>query len=513
MTPAISIEQLPFFSNLIKDYLRGDEKLARLFSFSPSLDGLRAAAASKEKNYTRRDVLKRILEKNYPDTSTCSPLERENIASLSIDGLAVTTAHQPNLFSGPLYTIIKACSTIALAHELSRSLSQKITPIFIIGSEDHDKEELLHAHLFGKRYEWQTAQKGAIGRMIVDDSFIVLRDLWTAQFGNFPHAEALKEIVESSYREGLTLSEGFGAMVRKLFGKHGLIVLDLQMSEVKEAMIPVFEREISEQISTKLIQPHLDFLQSEYKIQASPREINLFEFRDGERVRVEKNDEDILTRLQAHPELFSPNVILRPLMQQTVIPSIANIGGGAEVAYWLQLKPIFDAFGIDFPVILLRDIISPLDNKSWEKWNMMGLGISDFFQPIDELKRNYVLKDSSLDGTFQDIVGRMQEPFLNLEAMVSDVDKSLVHSVAAEKTKMEKSMDVLFQKIIKAEKKKNEDELLAMERIKNKVFENNILIERKENVSSYIIKYGLSWIDELLAICRPLEAQLQLKLD
>lgn len=510
---SIPIQELPFFSLLVKDYLAENEKTKSLFTFSPSLSGLKDALTSKEKNYRHREVLHRIIDKNYTNNNSISNKENENLTLLKENGFAVTTAHQPNLFLGPLYTITKAISTIALANKINLDLKEKkVVPIFVIGSEDHDKDELLHTYLFGKKYEWTTEQKGPIGSMIIDDSFIHILHEWVNAFGTMPYAEELKDAYLSSYTLNRTIAEGFASMLRKLLSSYGLIVLDLNVKEVKEVMMPVFDKELKDSYSFNTLKSNLDFIRENYSVQAEPRDINLFEYKNGERVRIDKVEEHLIAKLKSTPENFSPNVILRPLMQQTVLPSIANIGGGAEVSYWLQLKPIFDSAHIDFPVILLRDIISVLDNKSWEKWTSSGYSELDFFLPIDELKKKIALKDSNLELEFSRIENELTAKFSSLETLVTTIDKSLQGSYESELVKLKKSLELLYSKALKAEKRKHEESIAALEKIKSKVFEDNYLIERKENFSAYYLKGGKDWVEAMIANANPLDAKWKLNL-
>lgn len=509
----ISIQDLPFFSALVKDYLKGSKKVQRLHSFHPAMEGLKQALLSKEKNYTQRNLLQNLLEYNYAGAKNLSHKESENIVLLKENGYAVTTAHQPNLFLGPLYTLTKAVSVISMADQMNEALGEKkIVPIFVIGSEDHDKEELLHTYLFGKKYEWTTEQKGPIGSMIIDDSFIHVLHEWLDAFGTMPYAEELKDVYISSYVLNHTIAEGFASMLRKLLGSYGLIVLDLNMREVKEAMVPVFEKEIKESFSFNTLKSNLDFIRENYSVQAEPRDINLFEYRDGERKRIDKIEENLLAKLISSPESFSPNVILRPLMQQTVLPSIANIGGGAEVSYWLQLKPIFDSAHVDFPVILLRDIVSVLDTKSWEKWTSSDYTELDFFLPIDELKKKIALKDSDLELEFSSVEKELTIQFASLETLMTSIDKSLKGSYESELVKLKKSLELLYSKALKAEKRKHEESIATLEKIKSKVFEDNYLIERKENFSAYYLKGGKDWISNMIADSNPLNAEWKLNL-
>jgi uncharacterized protein YllA (UPF0747 family) len=366
--------------------------------------------------------------------------------------------------------------------------------------------------LFGKKYEWTTEQKGPIGSMIIDDSFIHVLHEWLDAFGTMPYAEELKDVYISSYVLNHTIAEGFSSMLRKLLGSYGLIVLDLNMREVKEAMVPVFEKELRDNFSINTLKSSLDFIRENYSVQAEPREINLFQYGDDERIRIDKVDESLIAKLKLSPESFSPNVILRPLMQQTVLPSIANIGGGAEVSYWLQLKPIFESFHIDFPVILLRDIVSVLDTKSWEKWTSAGYTELDFFLPIDELKKIIALKDSDLELEFSRVEKELTIQFASLETLMTSIDKSLKGSYESELVKLKKSLELLYSKALKAEKRKHEESIVTFEKIKSKVFEDNYLIERKENFSAYYLKGGKDWISDMIADSNPLNAEWKLNL-
>lgn len=495
----LSIEELDFFSTLVKDYSKKNTSLKELISFDFTDEGIFNASISKQKNFTNRKVLKSIIDFNYSDKSSLSKLETENIASLLENGMAITTAHQPNLFLGPFYIFSKAISIIALSNKLNNSKNGfHYSPIFVIGSEDHDKEELLNVTLFDKKYEWKTDQIGAVGRMKVDHSCIEVLNEFLATFGTTEYAVKLKNIFLESYTLDTTLSKAMALVLQKLFGNYGLIILDIAIPEVKEIFKPVFKEELQQHRAIKNIQPTLEFLKSNYSIQASARDINIFEFQNGSRVRVELATESILKNLELHPELFSPNVILRPLMQQMVLPSIVNLGGGAEVAYWLQLKSNFDYFNIDFPVLGLRDIFTVLDRKSYDKWKNLELTVLDFFKDINKIKKQLVLKNSTLEKDIERATIEISASFIHLSTKLAMIDKSLLASLDAEKIKVLKYLELLQSKALRAEKKNQEDLMTSVEKIQNRVFENNVLRERKENFSSFYIKYGDQLIDSLL---------------
>lgn len=510
---SIPISELKFFHSLVKAYLRGSEDLKELYSFPPNEEGLIRSMDSKAINFTKREVLSKVVDYNYGSRKWITDIEKKNLANLKEGALCVTTAHQPNLFLGPLYTLTKAISTIALTNQLNKIQSKRqIVPVFIIGSEDHDKEELLNVTLFGKRYEWATNQKGSIGGMIMDESLEGILHEFVSKFGDSDHAVQLRAIYLESYQRGTTLAQGYGDVLRRLLGKYGLIVLDINLPEVKAEMKSVFHEEIANGFSLKSTEETIRFLSNNYHVQAMPSEINLFEFREGERVKIKKKTADLIEKVEAKPEAFSPSVILRPLMQQMIIPSIANIGGGAEVAYWLELKNIFDAKEIDFPALVLRDIYSVLDEKSWSKWTESGLNERDFFLSIDEINRKLVLSGNDLETSEKLNIADLKSFFSNLEMQISKVDKTLVASVLAEKAKSIKSVETIYEKAVRSLKRSDESRLSSIEKIKNKVFSDQSLTERIENFSSSYILYGDHWIEDMIQSHNPLKAEWTLDL-
>lgn len=505
---SISISELYFFSPLVKDYLSENPNLKNLYSNPPNEEGLLKSIDSKASNYNKRGVLSKVVDDNYSNKTWINEKEGKNIALLKGEALCVTTAHQPNLFLGPLYTLTKAISAISLANHLNKvQTKRQIVPVFIIGGEDHDQEELLHVYLFGNQYKWETSQIGSVGKMIVDDSLISILHEFTSKFGETENAKLLRSIFHESYQKGATLSQAFGEVLRRLLGKYGLIVLDINIPEVKQEMKGIFHKEIESGFAINATRETIEFLSKNYSVQANPTEINLFEYVSDERVKIKEKRQELIEKLESSPESFSPSVILRPLMQQMIMPSIANIGGGAEVAYWLELKAIFDTEAVDFPVILLRDIYSVLDQKSWDKWKANGLTEKDFFLDKEELIKKIILEGNSRNLEIEKRKSEISDVFRSIGLEIGEIDKSLIGSVEAEQVKAHKAIEQLYHKAIKSIKRNEEVKLSAMEKIKNKVFEKDSLKEREENFASYYIQYGERWIEDMIENHHPLKGE------
>ena len=505
-TIKLKIKELQPFPRLLRDYLNGKEDLSFLFETEMSDTGLLQSLDSKMANYTHRALFSKVVDANYTFKYGTEPKELENIEALKTEGFAITTAHQPNLFLGPFYTITKAISTISIANRLNNIQKKKhIVPVFVIGSEDHDKEEILETNLFGKKYRWNTAQKGSVGSMIVEEDLILVLQEFTATFGDSENARNLKNIFFEAYQTGSTIAFATASVLRSLFGKHGLIVLDLNIPVVKQEMKNIFLKDLQDNEAKAVTESTIAYLSKNYHVQASPLDINTFIYEGGERIKIKKANKEVLDLLDADPASFSPSVILRPIMQQLVMPSIAYIGGAAEVCYWLELKELFKANNIHFPTIVLRDIYSVLDDKSWKKWQAAGLDAKDFLISEEEIKKKIIGINYDLESLRSSSFKSLQQVFESLENVIMGLDASLVGTVKKEESNSVKSMQAIFSKLTKSMKLKEESNILSLLKIKSKIYNEKGFLERQENFSSYYIKYGDLWLLEMIQTLDPLQ--------
>ncbi len=206
----------------------------------------------------------------------------------------------------------------------------------------------------------------------------------------------------------------------------------------------------------------------------------------------------ILDLADNNPELFSPNVILRPLYQEIILPNLAYVGGGGELAYWLQLKSLFEHFEVNFPMLILRNSALIEDKYSAQKLAKLELDIKDLFTETETLKKA-ILPEDELDiadlTSFKYKIQTLKEDLLN---QANKLDASLKGSVEGEWRKMEKGLDNLENKFIRASKRKNETKINQLEKLKEKLFPSNSLQERKENVLPYYFEWGQAFIDFLV---------------
>src|SRR5690606_19527220 len=235
--------------------------------------------------------------------------------------------------------------------------------------EDHDFEEINYFNFKGKKFRWNKESAGPVGRLStqgLQDFF----EIYSLELGSSTNAGTLKKLFEDAYLKHNNLADATRFLANSLFGKYGLIILDADDADLKRAFIPYIKEELQNQTSFKAVEKTIENFK-DYPIQVNPREINLFYIEDNLRERIIfENDkyyvnntktsfckEEILNLVETNPEKFSPNVILRPLYQEVILPNLCYIGGGGEIAYWLQLKSFFDKIKITFPILLIRNSV------------------------------------------------------------------------------------------------------------------------------------------------------------
>jgi bacillithiol biosynthesis cysteine-adding enzyme BshC len=344
------------FSKLAVDYIDQAKALQPFYAAAPSLKGIQQSIKVRKQFPTNRDTLVRELRKQYGDL--LKDRVAKNIdALLSADTFTITTAHQPNILTGPLYFIYKILHTIRLAEHLETSLPQyKFVPVYYMGSEDADLDELGHIYLDGKKLNWDTKQTGAVGRMKVDTTFLQLINTAEGQLAVLPFGKEIMDLVKKIFKKDVLVQDATFQLVDALFAGYGLVTLMPDNAELKKQAILIFEDDLLHQAPSDIIGKTIEKIHAAgYKVQANPREINLFYLEEGIRERIVKKDEkykvqntskefsedELKKELNDHPERFSPNVILRGIFQETILPNVAFIGGGGELAYWLQYGELF----------------------------------------------------------------------------------------------------------------------------------------------------------------------------
>ncbi len=515
----VSYQSSGFFTSLITDYLNQNENLKSFYNRFPLLDNFEQQIHEKHANFdhTTRAILVATLLEQYKNCSI-SEATRTNILTLKNDQtFTVTTGHQLNIFTGPLYFIYKICSTIILTNQLKlRYPKQHFVPIYWMATEDHDFEEIRYFSFKGKKFNWNKDANGPVGKLDTKGIEDVFR-LFSLELGQSDTANYLKDLFESSYLKHNNLSEATRYLANALFSKYGLVILDAEVPELKSAFIPFVKKEILEQFSFQKVSETIAQLKP-YTIQVHPRPLNLFYLSDHFRERIiyedgiyKVNNTDltfttnaILNELETHPEQFSPNVLLRPLYQEVILPNLTYIGGGGELAYWLELKAMFNSVNITFPMLLLRNSVLLATQKQAAKADKLGLNWHDLFEKQAQLLTHQTQKVSKTQLDFSALKVQLNHQFKTLYDLSNKTDASFLGALKAQEAKQMKGIENLEKRMLKAQKKVHEEHLKRVKELQNQLFPLQGLQERQDNFSSFYVEFGPILLSQLMEELQPL---------
>jgi len=475
-----SFASLNAFSKLLLDYLAEKPALKEFYGNGPQLSKFKDQISEK-KGFPSpsRAILQTVLEEQYAAIGAEMPsvdLRDENT-------FTVTTGHQLNIYTGPLYVIYKLVSTINLARALQKAYpAQRFVPVYWMATEDHDFEEINHFFAFGTKYEWTTSQKGAVGRFNLSD---------------FPRIPLRNAIFDKAYSEGKTLSEAVRIYMHALLGAEGLVCLDADDARLKSLFAPIMEADLNQQVHEPIVRATTEKLEAlGYKTQVAAREVNLFRLTENDRIRLEKGD-------QVEMANASPNVILRPLYQEVILPNLAYIGGPAEVAYWLQLKGIFDLHQVPFPILLPRNFAIVKTQKQAERAEKLGLSLADLFQDELKLRRSFVAGRTVHQLDTASELKALQPILDTLAGRAKAIDSTLEASVLAEQARWTKGLERLAKKMKRAEERNQGDEVRQVLALKEALFPAGEWQERHTNFLEFATDHP-EFISDLLKTFDPL---------
>lgn len=518
LTDCITYQESGYFSNLIIDYLNEKEELKSLYNRFPSLENLKIQLEEKSKNYTleSRIILEAALFRQNQNFDL-SLTSHHNIKLLSQENtFTITTGHQLNLFTGPLYFIYKIASTINLCKELNKKYPENnFVPIYWMATEDHDFEEINHFKFNEKKIVWDKESKGPVGRLSTEG----LQDLYetfSAELGLGFNATYLKELFSKAYLNHSNLSDATRYLVNELFKNEGLVILDGDDAQLKKQFLPIVKEELLQQTSFKKVTETLQHF--EHDIQVNPREINLFFIENDLRERIvfengkykinntaiEYSPDEMIALAEKSPEKFSPNVILRPLYQESILPNLAYIGGGGEIAYWLELKAMFEAHDITFPMLILRNSVVIATEKQRQKADKLNLTWRDLFSKQIDLIRSKTKEFSQFTIDFSEQKNLLHQQFEKLNQIALQTDQSFLGAVKAQEVKQIKGLENLEKRLLKAEKRVHLEKLEQITRLQNELFPNESLQERQFNFAQFYLN-NPNFIALILSELQPLQ--------
>lgn len=499
------------FSKLLVNYTGNGEEFRKLINNFPDINSFENQINLKSKNYNNkfRKVLIDVISNNYND-EYLSNIQKDNISKLRLKNtFTVTTGHQLNLLTGPIYFIYKIITVINLCEKLKKKYPKyNFIPIYWLASEDHDFEEINHFFTNDKKFKWNTNQSGAVGEFDLKSIKNVIED-YTKQIKNSTFYDDLVKIIDKAYLSSRNLSEATISIVNNLFGFYGLLSIDANNRKLKSIFCEILKKELEYNIvddHSKLSITNLK--KSGYKIQANPRKINLFYLKDKKRERILNDGNIFLTKsgemswslnqikkeVDNYPERFSPNVLFRPLFQEFILPNICYIGGPSEVAYWLELKSVFDSQGITYPIILNRNSVLIIEKKITKFLTKNKIDIELLFESEKFIKYTLLKKYSNLKLDFTELKGQLKKQFLDLKKLSEKTDKSFIGALIAQEKKQINGLNKLEKRLKKAELKIHSDKIDKIIKIRNKIYFDGKPQERIINFTEFYKLHGPNFV-------------------
>lgn len=458
------------------------------FSFS----AFEGQMQKKSNEYTsdKRKILSTYFQQQYTNQSV-SEKTKEYLELISQSNtFTVSTGHQLSLFGGPAFFVYKIMHVIRLAEELKNAFpDQNFVPVFWMASEDHDFAEVNHLNLFNKKIEWAHSPSGAVGRM---DTFGLdtVRHQLHELFQSNPEAE-IHALIDSM--KGKSYSDAIFQFVHSLFDAFGLLIIQPDNKALKR----VFQSKMAQEIQAPFVSNEIEKANAilderNWTKQIQGRPINLFYLSENQRLRIELNEEnksysigkkqfsldEILNLLNSEPENFSPNVALRPVYQECILPNLCYVGGLGELSYWLQLKEVFQAAKVQFPLIQARTSYFTIDETSFTKWQELGFSQLQLFEKPNHLKSAFLEKNQVQPLEFNPIVEQFERLKSELNDLTKIVDDSLESFVGAEMTRMEKQVEVIRQRLEKSIKSRFDKQLKLIDTVHERLFPHNDWQER-----------------------------------
>jgi bacillithiol synthase len=525
----INFSDIPGHQNLFLDYLYEFENVSDFYpyDFRNRDNYLKIFKNILEKrSYLSADI-SQIISNQYSKINKSETTEG-NIKKLSDKKtLAIVTGQQLGILGGPLYTFYKIITAIKLSRFLSERYNDyNFVPVFWLEGDDHDFNEVRAIKIIdegnsllsiGYKEEIEEDDaKQSVGHIKFDSS---IQDFFDSLNNNLKETEfknPLLNELKDFYSEGKSFKEAFKDLIFKYFDEYGLIIFDPQEIEVKRLLKPIFKKEITDfRLHTEKLVHLSATLEELYHAQVKVKPVNLFLNYDGGRHSVEPVDNEfrlrrkrksftydqLLELLENEPEKFSPNVLLRPICQDFLLPTAFYIGGPSEISYFAQIKPLYEFYDIVQPIIYPRSSATILESTIENILEKNSVQINDLFIDVENVKKKIInsVAESSIDAMFDGLTKQVETAFDQLKEKLIDLDKTIADASNRYRDKIFSSINELKSKAEKAQQKKYEVTLRQIDRAAINLFPNSNLQERELNFVYYVDKYGEEFIKKIFA--------------
>ena len=512
-------------SSLAYDYIYAYDKVSEFFNGDfRKIEAFQLQTEMAISRHLKREELAEILSKQNREYG-CGSHTCENIDRLVQDqACAVVTGQQVGLFSGPLYTIYKSLTAIKLAEYLNQTCRGRYVPVFWMASDDHDVAEIDHINVLNKDNRIEKIQfRTPSSNLKIPASKLLLTSEITdciRLLEDLTHDSEFKPEILShlrgAYKADQSFVVAFAEWMTRLFKSTGLIFMDASHPDLKELGKNVFSREIAENSPSteRALETSNKLELSGYHVQVHLKEgmLNQF-FTEKERQAIQSNGDDffvkgaektfkkseLLALLDRKPEIFSPNVLLRPIYQDALLPTVAYIGGPGEIAYFAQMKGVYEGFGLPMPVIYPRKTVTVIEKNVNTLLERYDLEFQDIWQDADRKIKEVSKKQIpvSIEEVFRSVSSHLGQEFQAIKQEIMAIDPTLEKSADLALRKMKFQLKFLEEKVLRAANKRSESVTQQLRKARNSLYPTDRLQERVFNIVPFLIKYGYGFLDKL----------------
>ena len=511
-----SYDKLPF-SKLFKSYTSNFAELGEFYSVNPFNDD---EIASKASNLKKGSIHKEFIGALKEFHAHLHLDQEAQIEKLSqTDSLAIVTGQQLGIYGGHLFTIYKTISTILLAKEWEKKLSRPVVPVFWLADEDHDFEEISWFGIPGnddfKKLEYKAESNDQlVSDIFINDQIKELRTSIKSEMFDTDFSDEIWSFFDTCFQQGSTFRNAFASMMDHLFGKHGLLIVGSNFGAVKALLSDTFKGSIQNRSTIfNSLEEKTKKLDSNFHQQVVLSESNLFFIDDNDRrLKLDIEDgkwsagtnewteDELLDLIEIHPEKFSPNVFLRPIIQDQLLPTLGYVAGPGEIAYYGQMRDLYPHFDLEMPIIFPRFSATLIESGIDRVLDKIPFEFHRYGERIEDLEKEYAKKSESTDieALFKDWKNEVKSASEVPKEIITDIDGSLEGLVGKTVSGFETELDKLKGRVYRSIKQQEETQLQRIRKIKGQLYPGNGLQERMVSFMYFMNKYGQGIWDELL---------------
>lgn len=520
---------LMIYKGLSKAYLEDYSSVKELYNynFKDKRDLLSRVSSLDKTKYDREQLHKALVEIN--EQFTCSKKTKENIESIKDDKtLVVVTGQQAGIFTGACYTIYKAITTIKLAKKMSKELDRKVIPIFWIASEDHDFEEIRQLNYvvkgkikklrIDKKPNFETANKNkfnysflkeSIGDIQVNQSVYDSIEGFISDLSDHSDVDILESLLKSTITEKESLANWFGKIMARLFYDYGLVFLDPMNKTIREMESSFFERVINRQsdISDAFSKNTNKVIDMGHKpmIEFEDNALGLFTYYNGERLMIKKEaseyilesqdsiitltKEELLKIAKENPVALSTNVVLRPVIQDVVLPTISYIAGPGEMQYYSQLSSVYSIFDMEMPIIHPRENFTLIPKEVTGILEELDVSEDDFIlSGLDKIKGMLLEKndDIQIDNLFDEFSNKFNQEYEELIGKILEISPDIKPLAEKNIGLINNQVKYLRDKAHRFHRRNNKEILEDLKLVENNITPFGNLQEREFSIINYL---------------------------